>query len=363
MDIIYRNAHKKRLKNKKKKAALREHEFPCHYCGIKISPQWRFGPLGKGTLCNACGLRFATGKLLIADFKNLPKGIEDNWKDWCEEKRIEHKTKSIKENKRQKLSQEFSDEDEKNILNSFLYDSDVSSNSDLSCISEDDSLQTELDPKIEIIELHERKQNLELVRTLIELCVRRERVKQAITRLNFELLDTKLKEPSHNNEKSEGYIHTTLPIDFFSTPGYMEYGNLFENDSVLFESHRGLEENSPLVFLVNGTKIKKTTTTTQVMPCLTHEQLSEQNKRLLHENDSLKRQIEETIIRVNSKQYTTTNNDNHVLFNTANINNGINYNNFTNSYYTFTNYETFTNSNNISKPREDIPVCTQHYFL
>jgi len=100
------------------------------------------------------------------------------------------------------------------------------------------------------------------------------------------------------------------------------------------------------------------------MPCLTHEQLSEQNKRLLHENDILKRQIEETIIRVNSKQYTTTNNnDNHMQFNTTNINNNnINYNNFTNNYYTY-NYETFANSNNIFKPREDIPVCTQHYFL
>eukprot|EP01088_Endostelium_zonatum_P013942 TRINITY_DN2890_c0_g1_i1.p1 TRINITY_DN2890_c0_g1~~TRINITY_DN2890_c0_g1_i1.p1 ORF type:complete len:389 (-),score=138.57 TRINITY_DN2890_c0_g1_i1:42-1157(-) len=31
----------------------------CHYCGIESSPQWRRGPDGGKTLCNACGLQYA----------------------------------------------------------------------------------------------------------------------------------------------------------------------------------------------------------------------------------------------------------------------------------------------------------------
>ena len=31
----------------------------CHWCGTARTPEWRRGPEGKGTLCNACGLYFA----------------------------------------------------------------------------------------------------------------------------------------------------------------------------------------------------------------------------------------------------------------------------------------------------------------
>lgn len=31
----------------------------CHICGIKSTPEWRSGPQGRATLCNACGLRYA----------------------------------------------------------------------------------------------------------------------------------------------------------------------------------------------------------------------------------------------------------------------------------------------------------------
>lgn len=30
----------------------------CMHCGITSTPEWRTGPDGKGTLCNACGLRY-----------------------------------------------------------------------------------------------------------------------------------------------------------------------------------------------------------------------------------------------------------------------------------------------------------------
>ncbi|KAI8453592.1 hypothetical protein BY996DRAFT_6414521 [Phakopsora pachyrhizi] len=34
-------------------------EFVCKECGVTDSPEWRKGPMGRKTLCNACGLRWA----------------------------------------------------------------------------------------------------------------------------------------------------------------------------------------------------------------------------------------------------------------------------------------------------------------
>lgn len=36
--------------------------FYCHHCGIKSTPEWRQGPDGKHTLCNACGLFYSSFK-------------------------------------------------------------------------------------------------------------------------------------------------------------------------------------------------------------------------------------------------------------------------------------------------------------
>ncbi|RDY07716.1 GATA transcription factor 5 [Mucuna pruriens] len=36
----------------------------CSHCGVQKTPQWRTGPLGPKTLCNACGVRFKSGRLL-----------------------------------------------------------------------------------------------------------------------------------------------------------------------------------------------------------------------------------------------------------------------------------------------------------
>ncbi|KAJ0976848.1 hypothetical protein J5N97_012322 [Dioscorea zingiberensis] len=35
----------------------------CSYCGTKETPQWRRGPKGPSTLCNACGIRYRTGNM------------------------------------------------------------------------------------------------------------------------------------------------------------------------------------------------------------------------------------------------------------------------------------------------------------
>ncbi|KAK7290442.1 hypothetical protein RIF29_04873 [Crotalaria pallida] len=36
----------------------------CHHCGTENTPQWRTGPHGPKTLCNACGVRFKSGRLV-----------------------------------------------------------------------------------------------------------------------------------------------------------------------------------------------------------------------------------------------------------------------------------------------------------
>ncbi|TKY67618.1 GATA transcription factor 7 [Spatholobus suberectus] len=35
----------------------------CGHCQVQKTPQWRTGPLGPKTLCNACGVRFKSGRL------------------------------------------------------------------------------------------------------------------------------------------------------------------------------------------------------------------------------------------------------------------------------------------------------------
>ncbi|OEL13753.1 GATA transcription factor 5 [Dichanthelium oligosanthes] len=36
----------------------------CNHCGVQKTPQWRAGPEGAKTLCNACGVRYKSGRLL-----------------------------------------------------------------------------------------------------------------------------------------------------------------------------------------------------------------------------------------------------------------------------------------------------------
>ncbi|TVU18205.1 hypothetical protein EJB05_34288, partial [Eragrostis curvula] len=36
----------------------------CTHCMSSKTPQWRTGPLGSKTLCNACGVRYKSGRLL-----------------------------------------------------------------------------------------------------------------------------------------------------------------------------------------------------------------------------------------------------------------------------------------------------------
>ncbi|CAL5026213.1 unnamed protein product [Urochloa decumbens] len=48
--------------------AASQHPAPgdrrCSHCGVNKTPQWRAGPAGAKTLCNACGVRYKSGRLL-----------------------------------------------------------------------------------------------------------------------------------------------------------------------------------------------------------------------------------------------------------------------------------------------------------
>ncbi|KAL0762447.1 hypothetical protein Bca101_078598 [Brassica carinata] len=56
----------KRQKKKKQFSSLevQSQTRRCSHCGVQKTPQWRAGPLGAKTLCNACGVRFKSGRLL-----------------------------------------------------------------------------------------------------------------------------------------------------------------------------------------------------------------------------------------------------------------------------------------------------------
>ncbi|XP_044468852.1 GATA transcription factor 11-like [Mangifera indica] len=46
--------------NSQRSVAIRK----CTHCEVTETPQWREGPLGPKTLCNACGVRYRSGRLL-----------------------------------------------------------------------------------------------------------------------------------------------------------------------------------------------------------------------------------------------------------------------------------------------------------
>ncbi|KAF9620839.1 hypothetical protein IFM89_014776 [Coptis chinensis] len=51
-------------KKQKKKPMPEAQQRRCSHCGVNKTPQWRTGPLGAKTLCNACGVRYKSGRLL-----------------------------------------------------------------------------------------------------------------------------------------------------------------------------------------------------------------------------------------------------------------------------------------------------------
>jgi hypothetical protein len=50
-------------KRQRKRGSKNGKEKTCAHCRATDTPQWRAGPDGNGTLCNACGIRYKMGKL------------------------------------------------------------------------------------------------------------------------------------------------------------------------------------------------------------------------------------------------------------------------------------------------------------
>ncbi|KAM7260275.1 hypothetical protein ACFE04_016016 [Oxalis oulophora] len=46
------------------RTASTSHGQKCLHCGSEETPQWRAGPMGPKTLCNACGVRYKSGRLV-----------------------------------------------------------------------------------------------------------------------------------------------------------------------------------------------------------------------------------------------------------------------------------------------------------
>ncbi|XP_027361741.1 GATA transcription factor 5-like isoform X2 [Abrus precatorius] len=55
---------KKPKKKTSSESATTQAPRRCSHCGVQKTPQWRTGPLGPKTLCNACGVRYKSGRLL-----------------------------------------------------------------------------------------------------------------------------------------------------------------------------------------------------------------------------------------------------------------------------------------------------------
>ncbi|KAK9165373.1 hypothetical protein Scep_000564 [Stephania cephalantha] len=51
-------------RQKRKLGGVEAPQRRCSHCGVVKTPQWRTGPNGAKTLCNACGVRFKSGRLL-----------------------------------------------------------------------------------------------------------------------------------------------------------------------------------------------------------------------------------------------------------------------------------------------------------
>lgn len=56
--------HKKRRSNRRRKEKPISKRRCCSHCQSEKTPQWRAGPLGPKSLCNACGVRYKSGRLL-----------------------------------------------------------------------------------------------------------------------------------------------------------------------------------------------------------------------------------------------------------------------------------------------------------
>jgi len=62
--VTSQNQNQNQSQNENPKADAPSHPVrKCLHCEITKTPQWRAGPMGPKTLCNACGVRYKSGRL------------------------------------------------------------------------------------------------------------------------------------------------------------------------------------------------------------------------------------------------------------------------------------------------------------
>ncbi|VFR01000.1 unnamed protein product [Cuscuta campestris] len=62
----------------------------CSHCDAEETPQWRRGPMGPNTLCNACGVRYKSGRL-VPEYRPFASPTFDSSKHSNFHRRIVHK--------------------------------------------------------------------------------------------------------------------------------------------------------------------------------------------------------------------------------------------------------------------------------
>ncbi|XP_010515491.1 PREDICTED: GATA transcription factor 6-like [Camelina sativa] len=90
---------------KMKKLAGQTQTRRCSHCGVQKTPQWRAGPKGAKTLCNACGVRFKSGRL-------LPEYRPACSPTFSRELHSNHHRKVIEMRRKKETSQEEGDDDD-----------------------------------------------------------------------------------------------------------------------------------------------------------------------------------------------------------------------------------------------------------
>ncbi|KAF5745110.1 GATA transcription factor 9-like [Tripterygium wilfordii] len=72
----------------------REPKRKCSHCLTDKTPQWRIGPLGPKTLCNACGVRYKSGRL-VPEYRPAASPYFDSMKHSNFHKKILKKKKGM----------------------------------------------------------------------------------------------------------------------------------------------------------------------------------------------------------------------------------------------------------------------------
>jgi len=59
MSLLQQDSRKKKSTRRRGRIPLNKTNLVCQKCGTSDTPEWRKGPEGPNSLCNACGLQYA----------------------------------------------------------------------------------------------------------------------------------------------------------------------------------------------------------------------------------------------------------------------------------------------------------------